>query len=627
MSRNSRQAQRFAVYRNGQIDETLQPLVVECSGGAGHVDFAELMLDPAHYRSFHRQGFDPLEDLLGDTIDVMAINVQTDLANKHSGVIGQLLPFISPDGETIKYVSRTAHHLFGRPLAGAYFYWPQSGELFDLVTGPLVFNPEIDGRAVGNMHSRVFEAVGGAGLKLRRAFIDPDAARSPASLSLLGGSAEFWKLSDAIGYLCAAMNNAQDFITNPAHATLVQSVDDDVDLVRNVEIPHGVYLPQALDALLTPIGYTWHIRRPSRTTRIIEVQRRDTGGKVVSLYHQKVGEYFDPAKTNVEMTNVKWDAERMANRIVGRGSRKQVEVTFELAKAWPRDLDLLSRRDYKRSRHADRSTAQPAIVNAYRKWVLNETAAYVGLRSEITGRYTAAIRQNANAKELVDMTPRPLPFLPTLTLDPASDYPAPIGRTDGVFVEYKAKDGTWKAAGNWGIEVLKAEGGIYIGAEDIPVELLNQASEAAVRVTATLEVDTRPGAVATRRPASPQPKDLTADLNLESQFHWREVGALSQFKTSGFPSLAVDDRTPLLRYLELLRDRYDSIDVSGPVVLEGADQHQYLVGQRVQGIVGRELLFDDRSYRPTVPSIAGITYDIQQQKTTLHLSRMREASL
>jgi hypothetical protein len=217
--------------------------------------------------------------------------------------------------------------------------------------------------------------------------------------------------------------------------------------------------------------------------------------------------------------------------------------------------------------------------------------------------------------------------MPTLTLDPASDYPAPIGRTDGVYVEYKAKDGTWKPAGNWGIEVLKAEGGIYLGAEDIPVELLNQASEAALRVTATLELDARPGAVATRRPASPQPKDVTAELNLETQFHWREVGALSQFKGSGYPSLAVDDRTPLLRYLELLRDRYDSVDVSGPVVLEGVDHHEYLVGQRVEGVKGRELRFDNRNYRPTVPSIAGITYDIQQQKTILHLSRMREASL
>jgi hypothetical protein len=634
MSRHRRPAQKWAVYWNGERDRRLQPLLIEHVIGGETISFCELMLDPKLMTPEMRNEYRPLENV-GVSIDVVAEGAPMN-AVKHSGVISQIMPHWTPAGETLKYVSRTERYLFGSPLAGTFMYWKQGGTVF--VPGPCVFNPEIDGRTVGNMHSQSGVTLPTGGLHV---FIDPETGRNAQEQTLLGGQPERWNLSNAIMYLCQALNGSQAFVKNPNIDELRRQVDDDNDLVRNIEIPHGAYLPQALDSLLGPLGYYWFVQMDSRTSRRIVIHEKDKGGKVVSLYHQKYYELFDPAKTNVEACGVTYDCDRLANRIVGRGARRQIEITVELVKAWPADLDNSRLRDLKRSRHHLNVGESPEIVNAYRKWVLNETGAYIGTRDEITTRFNANVAGLADGNLLANSIPRPRVLQPTLTARLIDGVAVPIGAQRGVEVEWLGpptpgvedetaaqREARWRPAGNWGIEILEHEGGIYIAGEDIPTEILLRREDAAIRVTATIDLDERCEAIAAPTQSTPQQRHtVTEDIDLDGQFHWREISQLSKYSGAGAPSLAEDDRTAIQEYVNLLRDRFDSVDVGGPAVLEGVDQHRYHIGQRVEGIIGKRLMFDNRRARPTIPCIAGITLDIMQQKTTLHLMRMKGASL
>jgi hypothetical protein len=638
-----RKAQQWDVYWNGQKTKRLQPLKIESTIGAGNIDFAELQLDPKLMTTKIRNEFNPLADI-GVRIDVVAVGAGSEEACVHSGVISQVLPHWNSADETIRYVSRTERQLFGIPNSGMLAYWPNTSHTFLLLADPIVFNPEIDGRTRGNMHSRqdILGTVnGGPGaFTMRRVFIDPEASRNAQERSVLGGAALEWKLSDAVLYLCQSLNKTQFFIKNPTIDELVRQVDDARDLVRNIEIPFGAYLPEALDALLNPLGYYWFVERSSRTSRNIVIQQRGTGGKVVSLFHQKVGEKLDTNKTSVEALSLTFDADRLANTVYAYGSRQQLEITVELVKAWPEDLDGTRFRDLKRSRHHLNEEETPDIVNAYRKWVLNETGAYINTRTETRYRFHGSLQTRAGARTLLDSYPRPRPLLPTLTTEVIDGVSAPIGRFSGIEVEYlgpptpgvenetaEQREARWQPAGNWGIEILKSEGGIYISGEDAPVELVLRRSDAALRVTATIEMDFEPVGAANRVGASPQPYVVSEALDLDGQFHLRQLSSLSKYHGAGRDSTAVDDRAAIQAYAEMLRERFDSVDVSGPVVIEGVDHHEYRVGLRVEGVRGKRRLFDNRTYRPTIPMIAGVTLDIMAQKTTLQLMRMKGPSL
>lgn len=623
---HARNAERWIVRRNGRLAPDLQPLRVEESSGGKRMDFAELVLDPAMAKRM--EDYSPLNDI-GSEIEIEAIKGGV----KHIGIVSQVIPVFSPQGEIYKFVSQTRPHLFGNPAGGVLMYCPQfppakvdwdpDGTLgqpqgtFKLVDDDIVFNPEIDGRIFGNRHGSLRY-----GKEQIAIFLDPNSVQTEAGRTLHKGGTASWTLSSAVHYLCWILNPEQLIVRNPTLRDLVRTFTDSVDLVRNVKIDDGDFLTDALDSLLNPLGYHWRLSK-ERGRRYLRFYQRGTGGRLMWLNHQRFGEIFDPLKTNVEAQGVVFDAGRLANQIVGRGSKLQIEITAELCRGWDPAYDEYERDQLKNTEFTDEYLQEePAIEFAWRRWVLNEGGDYIGTRPEITDQFPPGVKSRLEAAGVLQwMVPRRREFKPTLTLKADGE---PIGPTKGIEIEWSSDGETWNPAGKWSIELLEKECGILIGSTEIPEELFDAGDTAKIRVTATIETDFRITGFAERQGSSPIVAPVTAILDLDSQFHWRQVTTLSKYKSGNRPSLAEDDRDALQGFVESLRDRFDSVDVTGAVTLEGVDQHDYTVGDRVAGIKGKNISFKARKDGAVYPQIAAITYDIEGQRTILHMQRVRE---
>lgn len=622
MPPHNRPAQEWKIYRDGQLDRTLQVLRIDESAGGQRVDTAELMVDPEVAQKI--QDYDALAPL-GSTIEIVAAG-----SNRvtHFGVITQHFPTFSPSGEVIRYVSRCEHDLFGEPSGGVIMFAPGVPKLrapgwltqpegsFVRVDDPIIFNPEIDGRTVGNMHSAIRY-----GRFRIPVFLHPESVRTEAGRTLHKGTAITWPLTSAVYYLCHVLNAGPIRpITNPTLAELGAVFVDSTDLLRNAQVDDGKMLPEVLDELLLPMGYHWKLAK-RRGSRKIEFFRRGSGGSLVYLNHQRFGDVFDPTKTNVETQGVVFDASRLANTIVGRGSKLQLEITAELVRTWPEALDEYSRDQLTEKAIAEDAGDTPGLADAYRKWALNEAGDYIGKRPEIKTIFNQTLVNQLRAGNWLRwMVPRRRKLLPTLTQNAAKTEP--IGTTDGVEIEYKGADGEWKPVGGWSIEFLKAEAGIYIKDEAIPEALLDARSGAAMRITATIETDFRITAKAADVLNSSLPFPAVAMLDLDGEFHWRVISSLSKY--NGRAGLEADDRPYLQRFVDQLLAKWNQVDVAGNVVLEGVDQHAYSVGDRVAGVKHRNVSFKAKSSGNAYPQIVGLTYDVESQKTIVHLERTRE---
>lgn len=344
-------------------------------------------------------------------------------------------------------------------------------------------------------------------------------------------------------------------------------------------------------------------------------------------WRQRYGEIFTPEKTNLEANGVVFDADRLVNRVVGRGSKLQVEISVELCRGWKPEFDEWARDDLKMTNITDEVLQEsPGVENAWRKWVLNEAGDYAGTRPELTTEFPPGVKARLQAAGYLEwMIPRRRKFLATLTR--GDELTKPIGTIGpGIEVEWREGDeGEWLPTSKWQIDTLEHECGIYIRVNELPEELIDAGADAQVRVTATIETDFRITATAEHNKAtSPLLDEVTEILDLDTQFHWREVSTLSKYKSGNRPAIAQDDREALASFVEQIRNRFDNLDVAGAVTLEGVDQHDYRVGDRIAGIKGKNISFKSRHDGQTFPQIAAITYDIEAQKTILHMQRVRE---
>lgn len=622
MAAHSRPAQKWTVYRNGQLDPVLQVVRLEESLGGKRLDLCELVQDPKLAKPL--ENYQPLIEV-GQFIDVIADGVGL----KHSGFVSLVMPVFGPSGELMRIVSRAEHFMFGDPASGTLRAMPFSAATqtdgirrqpagnFRFTDDPIVFNPEIDGRVVGNRHGSI--TFGPASVPV---FVDPEATKTEPGRSLQGGRAELWTLSQAVHYLCRTLNARAHSIYNPELPELTKVFRDSVDFVRNVEIQDGWYLPEALDALLNPLGYVWRIRRAGanffdKFLNAIEFIRRGTGGDKVYLNHQRLGSIFDPTKTNTEASGVVFDASRLANVIEARGSKLQLEFTAELHKAWPESLDGSSIDSLTEEAVKLDNGATEGLPFAYRKWVLNEAGDYIDTRTEIKEYLTPQFHRNPLLEFTRWLVPKRRKLLPTITTGPDG---SPIGSTRGIEIEYKDPAGDWQPIPKEAsVEILQQEAGILFTDDKLPEWLIDRGASAQIRVTATIELDFRITAKAGPALDSPAlPIEITATLDLDGQFHWRR-----RISKHG-DDAPQDDRGALADFAEALRDRWDQIDVTGAVSLEGVDQHQYTLGDRVAGIRGKEVDFRANRRGDAFPQIAGITYDVERQKTILHLQRFRE---
>jgi hypothetical protein len=547
--------------------------------------------------------------------------------------------------ESVVFEARTMPCYFGDPVTGMYELNPQTGAL-QLLHREIIFNPVVQGVLRGNMQTYGASAGGHyTFLDPYRVFTNParEYATGASEQTEDGASTErdsiqfrsdaFWTLSEAVYYLCWALNPAQTYYRNPSRNDLKildktserTSASKDDRPLQNVRIEIGKFLPEALDTILNPYGYGFCIDYAARGIRRLKFFRRGVG-EVKRVRLQKPGEWVNPLRSNVEAAGFGVGYQSLINDVTIYGDYKLHESTWELKRAWSSEYDDVGEDDLLLSSDDYRQTA--AYHRVWRDWVLNEAGDYIGLRTGYDEPY--AFDEFDSSEPVV---PRRRRFLPCLTLDEGRQ---PIGR-QGYVIEWSDDSGvTWytlEELEDHSVEILRYECGIRFSGLRVPQELYLAGADARVRITASVYSDERLTYHSRRDARSIQPDITPMVIDAADKFKYakiierdEEAGIGSAIAGTSYETAEVDDTDRIQEMAERLRRAWDQADASIPVTIPWLDGDVYKLGDVVTGMDGRDIDFSIGSVDgPKYPQIVGLSFDCQQHKQTLHLESFRDA--
>jgi hypothetical protein len=344
--------------------------------------------------------------------------------------------------ESKTLISTLPPRWFGKTLWGQRQYNPGSSRLrHPLVDDTITFNPIVDGKYEPNMRTNFLP---GAGYNI---FVDPGATKSQSSRNYHGiaNGAHEWRLADALKYVCWESNPLEERILNPAVNGNGEVDGMKLDQVLfNMTLRTGGYLPETLDALLEPFGYTWFVDVAAGGKPQMHVMKLGepwTNLKTY-LYLQRPGSVVSIAESDTSellaLDIAHSDTDRI-NAVRTRGGRKLIEATFELIPGWDKQYDGYWHEDQQNYLPAKDEPAwktSPHLQDVHRKWVLNEAGDYNTLRGVSTTDLSVLLQQGIaevfQNPETWIVLPKRRRFHPTLTCDKNGD---PVGTTHGVLVE------------------------------------------------------------------------------------------------------------------------------------------------------------------------------------------------
>lgn len=497
----------YNVYIDGVLAPAHKLVTTAESAGADRLDVATLDVNISTL-----DGLSPASYLNKEIEIQRIVGVSEEIV--HWGKVTQLPMLINPRGETLQVVSRTELYHIGGKIDGYYVYDPITTSA-RRVDGDLVFNPLIDGLVYGNLNDTQTTAGGDP------VFLDPESVRSAAAVTLQGANITNWTLAEAVYYLIWSLNTDETYVDNESLVNLQAIFDDPNAVIRDVRLPRGLYLAQALDQLLTPLGYQWRVNRPELGSRNLAFWKRGAGGTLRTVKHQVWGSTLNLANQNTETAGITFDISSLGNQVTVLGGFGEYELTVELLRAWPTAddpsagiADGLCKDD---ENFADN-------VNVLRKWVLNEAGDYIGLRPEIDGVFTSDLRDAlVDAGLATFFVPRRRRMMPTLRLD---DDGNPIGRIQGVEVEYSNDE-----TENWlpvdlldcGCTLLEREAGVYFDANRLPEEFLFMPANLRIRATFTLQSDFRLTGVGLKLANSPNEDVVPVVVSAPDRFRSRAI--------------------------------------------------------------------------------------------------------
>lgn len=297
------------------------------------------------------------------------------------GFIARQPQTINDASEKVEIEARLDQHVFGGPLTDYPTWDTVSDAQIDVQRG-LVFNPEIDEEIKPNCSDKQHDLADPEDEDDFYYVLDPESARTTPARFMQDQTPGLWTLPRAVHMLCWHLNPDEDYIKNPSLEDLEDVLSDRDDLIKNVDIPFGLWLPAALDALLIPAEYGWQLVHSlnsddERETRMRFYKRGS--GITKQLHMQRPGETKDLKGTNVDEFSATYSIVDLANRIECYGDYVKKEDTFELVKGWSDDDDSLDLAALEKDQPD--AIAKPFVG---RKWILNEAGDYNDTRTEIT---------------------------------------------------------------------------------------------------------------------------------------------------------------------------------------------------------------------------------------------------
>lgn len=512
---------------------------------------------------------------------------------------------VQMQGDSLTAQVQLRPYHFGAPCKG---YWVRSGPTSDkvIVQDDIVFNPLVDGIIRPNRSDLYLP---GSQAASRDAFYPTHAESldTTAAQTRIGETATFWSIQQAAMYLLWTLSwdNGEliraEFVETPtlANAAVINNSLISGPQLRDLRIPIGTYLPQALDMLLIPLGYNWYVDYDRATKPIIKFFKIGAGTeKEIKL--QAVGATLSLANSNCNQFSVDNSIGDSFNQVHILGDYRRKEVTLPLYPYWAAAKDSLDAWTLQRdgenylgnetvwrlwiaNEGADRD---PSIVSANRPGGTISIPYFGTLASPVT-YYT-----NGEVFPGVERVHRRILDEPLTTArTAASERPQRVPH----FVEYSTNSGsTWKPAEpHWSFQTLPDQIGILFDGHELPMELYEAGANARLRITGTIASDKRIEYIA---------PDVTADAVNGREF--RQVllqpdkfRRMQRQTTGPFASILiadhatadeVDDSTLIERQAEAIRDQNHFADVSAEFRLPGWHV-EYKIGDLITKVAGREI--------------------------------------
>lgn len=528
--------------------------------------------------------------------------------------------------ESQEFEARISRFHYGTPLRGLIELETEAGGEIT-IPEDIVFNPLLDGKVRGNKRAR---AEGSP------VFIHYECTRTQNGRELndFGGDlddSEFeaeaddrlWTLAEAVQYLCEQLNPDETFIRNPDFADVEGTVDTSTSLLRNVKINLGLYLNEALDRLLQPLGYTWFVD-PDAGEELgrITVIPRGTGTQV-ELKLQPRGELVDYRNSEIDDSALNVGLQTCINQVRVLGARKVWETTLELIPAWDPDDDDLTSDELRKD--SDDWQDMPERHRVHRDWIFSEGGGAYELRDDPRdGR--GDLSPTFGHDDWRSMCRKIGPMLVK------GDDAAPEGE-NGILVEIKLTDSDeWLSVDvfDFGqVTILDQEIGIRFDGNEPPAEMIAAVATAKVRITGTVVDDQRLEYLAERRDTSPQKEIAEQVIDASDRFQFRQVSEESK----NYANLATlktderDDSDAIETYAKRLRLSWDQADINGQVTIIGLGGTRFELGDVCPKIYGREIdlaAHGEGSEDLRYPQIVGIRLDWQRQTRTLTLETFRD---
>lgn len=543
--------------------------VVQSAGGS-RLDFAHLKynLDDHLINRSQPGGFSRMVDVrLPDTDETLI----------HRGDYVRESAEVSQENEELLAQSQLRAYHFGGPLEEYDVHSPTNSAAF--IEDDVVFNPVVDDRVVFNRSSRVRFALDGF------LWAHPEMADTTVGETFQEQTRNEWTLRQAVLSAIELLNPNEEFINNPSTTAL--DVLDDAPPIRNVVIPLGTYLPQALDILLIPHGYNWFVDYEAVTDAdpaplpLLTVFKIGAGTEK-ELNFQAPGATLALASSNVNQFSTDNAIGDSFNEVRAYGEREEAECTFPLYAAWPSADDTISPEDL-----AKDGSAYSTHRTAWRLFIGNEagdidpTAARLGQTPVVPDMEDWFDKAPPHRRVLGE----PLTYL--------VDAGAAVGERQRMphVIEWSDDSGsTWQAAPDeWTIKLCPDQIGILFDGKDIPQELYDAGSAGRLRITGTVFADSRITYLATRQAESANGRDVLQVITRPEKFQKRFRNSSGSYASvlSGEADTR-DDSTEIQDYAEKLRDRNHFAEIDCEFRLPGWHLY-YKIGDLLTKIAGREI--------------------------------------
>ena len=283
-------------------------------------------------------------------------------------------------------------------------------------------------------------------------FVDSESLATEAARGLQNQTASMWDLPTLVERLLWSLNPGEEFVTNlvlpqlqaqlstaPVITVLPSTANPSSRLMKNLRIPLGVNLPEALDLVCEAMGYHWHVEHvvdifdPELKLQTSWLRFFKNGvGITTDLKCQRVGETITSDETNLADYNARLEI-ATPNVIYGRGSLVQREGTFLVVPGWDEKFDGTDRETINSHAKFDQNKRDVQWVGRF--WALNEAGDYSD---------RAGVEPFTDLESLFEQTTRAVrrKFLPCLTTTPRPSDRAQRGH-GGVFVEWRTEAGVW----------------------------------------------------------------------------------------------------------------------------------------------------------------------------------------